>query len=142
MGYTHYWKHGNIPANVWAKIANDATKLIVASDVDLAFDYDEPTKLPQANDANVRFNGVGDDGHETFLIHPASTSFEFCKTASKPYDKIVCAVLAVFKEHGGDIVEITSDGDEPDWQEGLDYAAKVLGRKVNLPVKKEVDASY
>ena len=135
MGYTHYWRGGKVDADVWTKITTDVNKLIEQSEVPLQHEYDEPGTKPLVNEETIFFNGAGDDGHETFFIKPTGTDFEFCKTAYKPYDKIVTAVLAVIKEHAGDAIRVSSDGDEKDWQEGLAYAKKVLGRDVAYPIK-------
>jgi len=88
------------------------------------------TKLPVNLDANLQgtacasvkygiyLNGIGSDGHETFVLaHPNPTTVEdnswciggkpgeingFCKTARKPYDLVVCAVLCRAKMLMGD----------------------------------------
>lgn len=87
-----------------------------------ARDYDEPNSLPIFSDGIVRFNGIDDDGHEPFDIPRVMQRanwqtpdeygrlFDFCKTARKPYDTLVCAVLIAFKYHFGDQVAVSSDG--------------------------------
>lgn len=132
MGYTHYWNHDAITPEVWAKIMDDTKKLIVASQVKLVYEYDEPQKHPYVGEDAIHFNGVGDDGHETFVLNPNACGFEFCKTARKPYDLTVCAVLAAAAEHG---IEVSSDGDAADWVDGVEFASKTLGRKVPMPEK-------
>lgn len=133
MGYTHYWRQPlGIPAAAWALIQADAAKLIAASPVKLAFDYDETDKAPACSAEEIRFNGLGDDGHETFMLTPDAEDFEFCKTAFKPYDLVVCAVLACAAEHTGKIA-VSSDGDVSDWRDGVEWASKVLGRSVPCP---------
>lgn len=87
-------------------------------------------------------NGVKDDGHETFLITPNPCEFEFCKTAEKPYDLIVTAILCVFAEHGKANVSVSSDGREPDWQSGIAFASKTLGRDFKYPIKENDTETY
>ena len=130
MGYTHYWDHPMIDAEKWDKIVEDAKKLVAASPVKLAHDCDEPETPPHVGNENIWFNGVGDDGHETFVLTRKGTDFDFCKTAQKPYDLIVVAILAVAAAHG---VSVRADGDAPDWKDGLEYASRILGRPVALP---------
>ena len=78
---------------------------------------------------SVNFNGVGVDGHENLLItreykdlfgynENGSGCFWFCKTAYKPYDKYVVATLILFKYYFGDKIELSSDGEANEWQEG------------------------
>jgi hypothetical protein len=55
-------------------------------------------KPPKVTREQIMFNGKGDDGHETFLFKP-SGGWEFCKTARKPYDMVVCMVLLVLKAY-------------------------------------------
>ena len=40
----------------------------------------------------IYLNGVGGDGHEAFAMNP-SGSWDFCKTARKPYDVVVATIL-------------------------------------------------
>lgn len=65
----------------------------------------------------VRFNGVNEKGHETFLLEFKPSPFEFCKTARKPYDLAVCAslILASYYAESG---EISSDGINAGWENG------------------------
>jgi hypothetical protein len=89
------------------------------------------------SDDIIRFNGVGDDGHETFCLTKEASGFEFCKTAGKPYDILACAILAAAKQHAGDGLNVSSDGDANDWVEGLSFASKVLKRAVPYPVSQK-----
>jgi len=56
--------------------------------------------------------------HETFNIQRKveTREFEFCKTARKPYDLMVCICLILLKWYFKDKVSISSDGDMKDWQ--------------------------
>ena len=61
--------------------------------------------------------------HETFNIQRKveTREFEFCKTARKPYDLMVCICLILLKWHFKDKVSISSDGDMEDWQPAFDF---------------------
>jgi hypothetical protein len=124
MGYTHYWNRAEQVALTPELLADVRTVLRVVGEqgIPLCFEYDRPGELPAVNEELIRFNGQGEDGHETFLfeahfqpsyrqeVKPGKL-FDFCKTARKPYDLAVCAVLIVLKHHLGDQIEVSSDGD-------------------------------
>ena len=100
MGYTHYWY---VPKAVekkdWSR-AIDCIKDIVKRHGDiLAFEYDQPKRKPVVSvKKGIRFNGRGDDGHETFAIFVVDdVRWDFCKTARKPYDQAVCECLLVLR---------------------------------------------
>lgn len=81
-------------------------------------------------DANSKDEGDSDLAHETFyvprLYQPESWQttengkyFQFCKTARKPYDLAVVACLIRFAYRFGKDVDVSSDGDDVDWEPGL-----------------------
>lgn len=89
--------------------------------------------LPQVRYHALHIEGVGEDAHETFVIPFRISRLDargFCKTARKPYDKLVVACLCVLAEAG---LEVQSDGEPEDWEEGRAWAESVLGRKVKIP---------
>ena len=120
---------GEIDQETFNIIAADCKDVCDNSNVPLAFDHDFEGKEPVFGPDVIRFNGVGDDGHETFLIYRDGHEggFSFCKTAQKPYDEVVCACLIVLNHHLGDKIEISSDGDNDKWDPGRDLCEKVLG---------------
>lgn len=85
------------------------------------------------------FNGddfVG-DSHETFSLRVDQIGFDFCKTNRKPYDKAVVMTLLSLKEHFGDGVEVTSDGDLDDWETGIEaYMELFTDRKIKHDLKE------
>lgn len=99
MGYTHSW---DMPAEVAEENlinAFAAIKMIVKKHKNIiGFEYDQPDKPPMVDiKKGIRFNGMGDDGHETFMILLSDTGSQFCKTAEKPYDQAVCECLLVLR---------------------------------------------
>lgn len=129
MGYTHYWRRPEeLPADLFAAFAADARKIVAATTVLLTGWHDGDTTItPAITDMSVGFNGVGDESHETFLIETniqkskwddVDLIFDFCKTAAKPYDEVVTAVLIAAKKHFGSQIVVTSDGDDSDWEAG------------------------
>ena len=151
MGYTHYWYRpvgSKVDPAIWRSICNDARKLIAAADYPVVYGYDQPNRPAEANGYHIWFNGAGDAGHETFYF-PRITEeqsawrqgepevFSFCKTARKPYDDLVCALLAILAERIPEQIEVSSDGSACEWTPALSWASGVLGRTLTLP--KQID---
>lgn len=57
----------------------------------------------------------------------------FCKTLRLPYDTAITAVLIVMAEQLRDDIRIYSDGGVEDWQPGIGFATRVLGRPFQCP---------
>ena len=131
MGYTHYWKLGQKPTPAqWKRFTTAVSKIVELSNVQVQFEYDEASP-PQIDDERVRFNGVDEDGHETFFIEPEDVEFNFCKTAHKDYDEIVVACLIA----AANILpgfSWRSDGDAEEHVRG-----RALAGRIELPYKTE-----
>jgi hypothetical protein len=144
MGYTHYcYTKGNVTPEVWSKITEGIEKIIAATPkVEIKREYNSISP-PLINNQEVVFNGVGDLGHETFrlnreqqptpkwqtTINPLGT-FDFCKTARKPYDLLVCSTLLIAKHYAGDVYTLSSDGDwGSDWEQARNLVEDELGIK-------------
>lgn len=143
MGYTHYWKRQPRMSRRAMTVATLLTDFIYGHRlVPLAGPYGEGS--PIAYEQLVSFNGVAGEGendhsHETFHL-PCDTRagllgrepdvdgtvFEFCKTAIKPYDKAVVAVLATVAAIEGKRFKVSSDGTAEDWAEGVALANSIL----------------
>ena len=78
------------------------------------------------NKEEVWFNGDTKRGleHETFWTEPNLDEWQFCKTARKPYDLLVCAVLIAAKNILG--YEVTSNGNLEDWKQAIDLYSEVI----------------
>lgn len=124
MGYTHYWENN---ANV---IPVEAI-LIIREIVDQAYadrviqvEHDRKGS-PIVTDRLIRFNGVGELGHETFRFDVDDVyrtheghHFAFCKTNQKPYDAVVMKVLIVLKWALKELVTLRSDGSfHEEWEQ-------------------------
>ena len=131
MGYTHYWGDTVISEDTWEQILPAIQKLLAlpeASEV-IQFEWDNSAP-PVADGELIQFNGIGNDGSETFYFHRTGRDgcHWFCKTARKPYDKVATAALCIIGhylvkngvEHG-----IESDGYFSEW-EGRELVSKVL----------------
>lgn len=132
MGYTHYWGDSKSPAyptftpDQWKQVCGAVRQAInVARDeyhlkVQADSDIDEP---PEINSESISFNGIGDDGHETFALNRQAEDWNFCKTARKPYDALVVATL-IIANRANPHFRWRSDGDPDDHEKGLILAKK------------------
>jgi hypothetical protein len=145
MGYTHYWERRPVlPAKKFKAAAEDCRRVYELlrrfPGGKVQWEYDE--FLPPAFGGSlIRFNGVGEDAGETFLLNrlaeregwqrsrPGNFVGGFCKTGRAPYDKLVCACLIVLKHHLGDDFRVSSDGDdnEENWPAAREVCQEVLG---------------
>ena len=117
MGYTHYWrlKPTILPTEAVLLLGELLWDAYTRGVVQYEFDDPQP---PLVSDTKIRFNGVGEQGHETFYFLATGDgaagrgwAFQFCKTARKPYDEVVMQVLIVLKHYLGAAITVTSDGD-------------------------------
>lgn len=159
MGYTHYFPHmRDFTDTEWAEVQT-AVKAILATAQDsiaLAWEYNEPKMPPQIDAEQIRFNGVGDKGHETFIVtrklsrlakrwdyyatqlQERGFVFIFCKTAYKPYDTVVTAVLSAINHIAPGALDIDSDGEPSDWRRGVALANLALNKYAEVPNPIEI----
>ena len=79
------------------------------------------TGRPIVNMGTIVFNGT--DSYETFSLNRIGNDYEFCKTAEKPYDRYVKAVLVIANFYAPNALTVSSDGNDPnDWNEGVRLA--------------------
>lgn len=113
MGYTHYFE---LKTNGTVNLDNvqKAVQKVLDEDSNIIQrEYDDKAKpVNEISDGNllIKFNGIGNEGHETFYLDTKKVGFNFCKTARKPYDATVCKVLSILKYYFGSDIVITSDG--------------------------------
>jgi hypothetical protein len=156
MGYTHYWRQTrNLTIAEWSQITTDVQTILKhiqqRGGVNLGNSMGErgtsPDFTPDPN-AHFAFNGWGDDAHETFAINrnKLPEGGDFCKTARKPYDIAVTAVLCYLgtfhlmgdiDETRKPIIGISSDGKGKDFLAGLEVARVALphlGNVLDIPM--------
>lgn len=159
MGYTHYWTQTrNFTPAEWIVVVDDIRAILTYAQHDcgiaLANGNGDGGTSPEFGES-ISFNGVGDDSHETMLINrrvpkakydgDRNPSWDFCKTAQKPYDAVVVACLCYLTtvtrredpaSHepiiGTEVFTASSDGDASDFLVGLDLARKALPRVANM----------
>ena len=113
MGYTHYWTLQNgIEQSLWDKFLEGARQIIgTAEDAGILLEDDSAGSA-------IFLNGVGAGAHETFSITSEDVGYDFCKTAQKPYDTVVTAILIHAKKVFGNDILITSDVAWFEWESG------------------------
>lgn len=141
MGYTHYWRFNDQDSpslesrkrisETLQHLYDNRYRLFGDAAVDLAVEYNEHDMPPENSVEYISFNGRGDDGHETFLMDwKHGSTFEFCKTAMKPYDFWVVTTLMLIHTELPNALSIRSDGSEDDWKVHLDLLSTVLKDEV------------
>ncbi len=130
MGYTHSWSNARaLTDSEWDAITTMARRVLrVAQDdlgIALSLEYDV-NRIPVVSETEIRFNGYGEEGHETFLITREPEEFAFCKTARKEYDPAVVAILHGCAVHASGF-EWGSDGSHEDLEDGLKLYNEACG---------------
>lgn len=88
----------------------------------------------------IAFNGKEIDGldHETFVLRNSGEQEcceNFCKTARKPYDWFVTAILILVHNICPNCFEISSDGDLEEWLDVHRWLCRVTSTIYRLPPK-------
>lgn len=112
IGYTHYWTTSETATKKnWKEFCKQARLIIAGFDGKIC--GGDGNGKPEISDECIWLNGCAEDehDHETFNITVNGGAWDFCKTARKPYDTVVVALLMVGKRMGI-IKEWNSDGDE------------------------------
>lgn len=152
MGYTHYWEYQKkFTQKQWDELKKSAKQI---------FDYCEELEMPLVNHYSegslswegyplidndcIKFNGKGEEGHETFVLYRlpperqpwmlTKNPFAFVKTSRKPYDLAVCLMLMAAFMVAPDVLLISSDGEwEDDWIFARKAYYEVFGEDAVFP---------
>jgi hypothetical protein len=123
MGYTRYWDiKKDLDDYRFLKFKEFCNQIVELFDI--------PLEDIVITDNVVRFNGVDDDAHETFVFSKKS-GFNFCKTQRKPYDAVVCACLLTAMDIFGSDISFSSDGDNNDDKVKENLKSLIRDRKLN-----------
>lgn len=128
MGYTHYWKFKPTEKSEkqFKTVIKDCQK-ILANKGDIVICGGGGEGEPIITEKSIWLNGTSENDlyHETFSFSPTKNlSFDFCKTARKPYDLIVCAILLSLANNMTGF-SFSSDGDEEDWKPAFEFYEKI-----------------
>lgn len=147
MGYSHYFELTQAPTHTrWARLTSDVRRVFhslpnLAVLQALGVDVDQAIQLrgplghgkPLCNRKTIAFNGnkADDTDCETLLL-TAKPRRDSCKTARKPYDFAVCAVLLLAEFHLPGFV-VDSDGDTDEWSPALTWVNQAINPAVRMP---------
>lgn len=160
MGYTHYWRRSDAAGDEerYTAFAQVVKQLIVAAESQGIIVGDAMGEIEGGwivDNEKIAFNGFDKQSYETFefscacppartpqgfdntaYLSPALRSrFDFTKTAKKPYDALVTAVLISMKEIYGQHIDVSSDGDWSEWTPGRALYELVTGKAAHCPWK-------
>ncbi|KAH8811262.1 heterokaryon incompatibility protein-domain-containing protein [Xylogone sp. PMI_703] len=113
MGYSHYFTVCGWDTDewqmIWPKLVQDVRLVLEAVDVLIDRSIVDTNK-------GIYFNGVADEGHETFFLGQSSQKGSI-KTLRKPYDLVVACVLLRAYLLAPNNFRLRSDGewDEQEW---------------------------
>jgi hypothetical protein len=152
MGYTHYWSFE--PNKVqdteqlrkkFKRASQYIKRFVKFMDTNKSDVYKICGGLgegkPIISDTEIWFNGDASQqlDHETFSLHWSLPNHEgrrndFCKTARKPYDLIVCFTLLVFADMFPEAFEFSSDGgmEDDEWQRAVDLYESFTGKTAKV----------
>lgn len=122
MGYTNYFTVNSINDDQWDELVEDVKRIFNQAKkqgIELTGCASGPK--PRANKDHIFLNGKEDDSHDTFAIKRGEGGWDCCKTARKPYDAVVKAILIRAEELG--VVSSWSfdgDKDEEEYIEGVE----------------------
>lgn len=124
MGYTHYWEGR---AKATPEILDAISAVIAKSGVPIRGGFGKGE--PEVNADRIWLNGdeSTDDDYETFLVNFDDPEWTFCKTARRPYDTVVVAILTLLAEANPDTFSWSSDGDAEDHAAGVELAFTAAG---------------
>ena len=127
MGYTHYWKKTDeLDKDVWEKeFIPIASSIMKESGVALGDDLGKVDSKPNTTSDVLSFNGISPMDFETFSLTRNKEEFSFCKTSSRPYDK-VCVAILMLADDVFDDFSWSSDGNAEDHKEGKELLGCTL----------------
>jgi len=160
MGYTHYWTQPlRYSKAEWTQICEDIGAILKDAQhvqgIPLGNGMGDPGTAPIIDGDTILFNGIGEDSHEAVHLQRAvpplteedkrwnkRRGWDFCKTARKPYDVAVTAVLAYLASLEVKSCSVSSDGNGVEWLEGVALARRCVPRLANqidipLPIMKD-----
>lgn len=135
MGYTHYFTIENLEECFVDEV--NAIVTTAQSDGIVLAGFDGNGE-PIVTDTKIALNGsraLGQE-YESFVLPTNGNGFGFCKTAHRPYDVVVTAILVsaiVNKIDDG----ISSDGTYADWKDGIALYERAV-RKLTQSERKRI----
>lgn len=122
MGYTHYWR----------KVNKFTPDFVTRVQTLITHGIEAKVLEPQSSVSMTKISLNGIEDHEDFWVESEKEGFAFCKTARKPYDEYVVAILLLGNNEEM-IKNISSDGDMEDWEDGVHLLYDVLSIVPSVP---------
>jgi hypothetical protein len=159
MGYTHYFNFIEDKTKFSEKELEIVQDIVSRYGKILQLEEDE-SYPPIIDDDLIKFNGIGEDGHETFYLETTDYDFNFCKTNRKPYDLPICEILLVLKSLNSNDFKLESDGFyvskedaelfenegilklDGNWDEAIDNVKGLYGIKLEFKLKKSNSSGH
>jgi hypothetical protein len=152
MGYTHYWSFEPNKAQdteqlrkKFKRASQYIKRFVKFMDTNKSDVYKICGGLGEGNaiinDTEIWFNGDASQqlDHETFSLHWNRPNYhgkwnDFCKTARKPYDLIVCFSLLIFADTFPNAFEFSSDGgmEDDEWQRAVELYEAFTGKTAKV----------
>lgn len=141
MGYTHYFTIEHLEEGFVDEV-RDIVTLAQGDGIVLA-GYDGTGK-PIVTDTEIALNGSSALGQEYESFVLPTDGFGFCKTARRPYDAVVTAILvsAIVNKVGDGI---SSDGTYADWKDGIflyERAVRKLTRSERQRLRRTLNHEF
>lgn len=146
MGYTHYYTFKTAPKGQSANVEKAYQKAIQECNKIAQAFRKENGGVSGYSAYTSKYGGLKINGSESagmcedFTVREhfsQNESFNFCKTRQYQYDTVVVACLIVLSHRLGNLIEVSSDGSQLDWVDGLELARSVLGLK-SLQIPKSI----
>lgn len=134
MGYTHYYHVDTLDG----RVAEDAKAIVAQAQADgIVIAGEDGHGYPELGDAHIALNGsaIFDEDYEPFVL-PDEDGASFCKTARRPYDVVVAAILVSVFVHGNGYV--ASDGTIDDWEDGISLYERATGRRLPAETRESL----
>ena len=136
MGYTHYWTPKVATDKEWNELVKVTKTLHKNLPNNIKICGGMGDGKPEFSKTMIDINGDDTQGldHETFRLKPNRDDWNFCKTACKPYDLLVCAILLAAEEILG--YEVSSDGQLDDWKPAINFYMQTVHpdqKKMEVP---------
>lgn len=138
MGYSHYFptRDAAALAAVLPQLGADTRQIVAeAGKREILLAGPLGSGEPVITDTEIALNGdesVGGD-YESFVIGTEVRGFNFCKTAHRPYDAAVVAILLRAHALAPGALDISSDGDDDEWRDGRELYRVTFGTDAVIP---------
>ena len=129
MGYTHYWADDDWREPIAATSLGIIWKLASRSyRAGIIQREKDDCRLPVITATELRFNGVGERGHEAFFFRADGPDpFGSCETDRKPYDGFVMRVLLVLASHRHGFTIMSDGAFDQEWGGALKWFDRTIG---------------